>query len=171
MTFDDKIRHEKLQYDVNIEPTEISVLSSEKIEKQECFTGKETLSSGQGRVIEEARFAYSTLRKASKNKQKTIEDEREKQIEAIKNRVEKQLLDTDKKSNTTLFSKDVLTEEAMYQSIKITKIKKEINRNDLIHKTGNRKKVKKFEEKFVMMNILEKMHLENKKKSKTGLKN
>ena len=70
-----------------------------------------------------------------------------------------------------MFSKDVLTEEAMYQSIKITKIKKEINRNDLIHKTGNRKKVKKFEEKFVMMNILEKMHLENKKKSKTGLKN
>ena len=65
-----------------------------------------------------------------------------------------------------MFSKNVLTEEAIAQSTKITKIKKEINRNDLIHKTGNKKKVKKFEEKFIKMNLLERMHLKNKKNKK-----
>ena len=63
-----------------------------------------------------------------------------------------------------MFSKNVLTEEAIAQSLKITKIKKDINKNDLIHKTGNKKKVKKFEDKFIKMNLIERLHLKNKKK-------
>ena len=39
MTIDDKIRDEKLQYDVNREATKISALSSGKIDKYEYLTG------------------------------------------------------------------------------------------------------------------------------------
>ena len=42
----------------------------------------------------------------------TIEHHREKQINALENRIEKEFLDTDKKSITPLFSKDFLNENA-----------------------------------------------------------
>ena len=45
MTFDDKIRDGKLQYDINREAAEISTLSSGKIDKYEYRTGKEILPS------------------------------------------------------------------------------------------------------------------------------
>ena len=41
-----------------------------------------------------------------------------------------------------MFSKDFLTEEAIDELIKITKIEKEVNRDDLIYKTSNKKKDK-----------------------------
>ena len=52
MTIDDKIRDEKLQYDINREATKISALSSRKIDKYEFLTGKEILPPDQIRVIE-----------------------------------------------------------------------------------------------------------------------
>ena len=39
MTIDDKIRDEKLQYDINREAAKISVLSSGKLDKNENLTG------------------------------------------------------------------------------------------------------------------------------------
>ena len=42
----DKIRNEKLQYDINREAVKISVVSSGKIDKYEYLTGKERLPSG-----------------------------------------------------------------------------------------------------------------------------
>ena len=42
----DKIRDEKLQYDINREAVKISVVSSGKIDKYESLTGKERLPSG-----------------------------------------------------------------------------------------------------------------------------
>ena len=42
----DKIRDEKLQYDINREAVKISVVSSGKIDKYEYLTGKEGLPSG-----------------------------------------------------------------------------------------------------------------------------
>ena len=39
MIFDDNIRDEKLQYDINIEAAKISVLSSGKLDKNENLTG------------------------------------------------------------------------------------------------------------------------------------
>ena len=42
----DKIRDEKLQYDINREAVKISVVSSGKIDKYEYLTGKERLPSG-----------------------------------------------------------------------------------------------------------------------------
>ena len=40
MTIDDKIRHEKSQYDINREATKISAFSFWKIDKYEYLTGE-----------------------------------------------------------------------------------------------------------------------------------
>ena len=40
MTIDDKIKDEKLQYDINREAAKISAISSGKIDKYEYLTGK-----------------------------------------------------------------------------------------------------------------------------------
>ena len=63
MTIDDKIKDEKLQYDINREAAKMSVLSSGKINKYEHLTGKEILPSDQSRIIEQANFTYSLLSK------------------------------------------------------------------------------------------------------------
>ena len=73
MTIDDKIRDEKLQYDINREAGKISTLSSGKIDKYECLTKYEKiLPPDQGRVIEQAKFTYSPLGNVQKNKQKQL---------------------------------------------------------------------------------------------------
>ena len=56
MTTDDKIRDEKLQYDINREAAEISALSSGKIDKYEYLTDEEILPSNQRLTIEQAKF-------------------------------------------------------------------------------------------------------------------
>ena len=43
-----------------------------------------------------------------------------------------------KKSITTLFQKEFVTEEAIYALNKIKEIEQKFNRNDLIHKTGGK---------------------------------
>ena len=40
MTIDDKIRDEKVQYNINIEAAKIPALSSEKIDRYEYFAGE-----------------------------------------------------------------------------------------------------------------------------------
>ena len=84
MTVDDKIRDEKLQYDINRKAAQISALSSGKIDKYTYVTGEETQPSDQRRVIEQAKFTYSSLRKALEKQTKTTEDQAKKQIKAIK---------------------------------------------------------------------------------------
>ena len=64
MTIDNKIRDEKLQYDINREGVKISPLSSAKIGTYEYLTGEEILPSNQRQTIEQAKFAYSLLGKA-----------------------------------------------------------------------------------------------------------
>ena len=68
MTIDDKIKDEKLQYDINREAANISALSSGKIDKYEYLTGEEILPSDQNRIIEQAKFRHSPLGKAVKSK-------------------------------------------------------------------------------------------------------
>ena len=84
MTIDDKIRDEKLQYDINREAAKISALSSGKIDKYEYLTGEEILPPDQGGVIKQDKFAYSFLRKAFEKRTKTIDEQRKKQAEALK---------------------------------------------------------------------------------------
>ena len=73
MTIDDKIKDEKLQEDINREAAKISALSSGKIDKYEYLTVEEILPSDQSRIIEQAKFRYSPLRKAFEKQIKTIE--------------------------------------------------------------------------------------------------
>ena len=60
MTIEDQIR-----YDINREAAKISTLSSDKIDKYEYLTGEEILPSNQQQIIEQAKFTYSPLGKAS----------------------------------------------------------------------------------------------------------
>ena len=84
MAINDQVRDEKLQYDINWEAAKISALSSGKIHKYEYLTGEDILPSIQQQIIEQANFTYSPLGKAFEKQIKTIEDQEEKQIDAIK---------------------------------------------------------------------------------------
>ena len=64
MTIDDKIKDEKLQYDINREAAKLSALSSGKIDKHEYLRGEEILPSDQIRITEQAKLTYSSLGKA-----------------------------------------------------------------------------------------------------------
>ena len=63
MKIDARIRHEKLQYDIDTEAGKISPLPSDKIDKYDHLTGEEILPLDQSRVIEQANFTYSPLEK------------------------------------------------------------------------------------------------------------
>ena len=52
MTVDDKIRDEKLQYDINRKAAKVSALSFGKIDENDFLTGEEILPSDQSRIIE-----------------------------------------------------------------------------------------------------------------------
>ena len=73
----DKIRNEKMQYNINREVAKISVLSSGKIDKYEYFTGEEILPCNQKQIIEQTKFAYSPLGKP-------FQKQTAKQVGAIK---------------------------------------------------------------------------------------
>ena len=64
MTIVDKIKDEKLQYDINRETAKISALSSGKIDKYEYLRGEEILPSDQGTIIKQSNFTHSPLSKA-----------------------------------------------------------------------------------------------------------
>ena len=51
---DDRIRDEKLQFNINREAAKISALSSNKIDQYEYLTGKEILPSNQKQIKEQA---------------------------------------------------------------------------------------------------------------------
>ena len=61
MAIDDKIKDEKIQYDIKREATKISALSSGKTDTYEYLTGKEVLPSDQSRIIEQIKLKYSPL--------------------------------------------------------------------------------------------------------------
>ena len=71
MTIDDEIRDEKLQYDINREVEKIAL--SGKIDKYEYLTDEEILSFNQRQIVEQAKFAYSSLGKAFEQQTKTTE--------------------------------------------------------------------------------------------------
>ena len=58
MTVDDKIRNEKLQYDINREASKILALLSGKIDKDEYLTSEEISPYNQRQITEQAKFAY-----------------------------------------------------------------------------------------------------------------
>ena len=83
MIIDDRIRGEKLQHGIDRKAAKISALSSGKIDRYEYLNGKEILPSNQQQIIEQGKFTYSPLGKAFKKQIKTIEDQGQKQVEAL----------------------------------------------------------------------------------------
>ena len=77
MTNDNKVRDEKLKYDINRKAWEISALSFGNIDQYEYLTCEDILPSNQNQLIEKINFNIFLLEKISKNKQtnkkKTIE--------------------------------------------------------------------------------------------------
>ena len=90
MTTNDQIRDEKLRYNINREASKISALSSGKIHKYEYLTGEDILTSNQQQIIEQAKFTYSPLGKAFEKQIKTIEDQGQKQVDALENQKPKE---------------------------------------------------------------------------------
>ena len=100
MTINYQIRDEKLQYEINREAAQISALSSGKIHKYEYLTGEDLFSSNQKQIIEHAKFTYSALGKAFKKQIKIIEDQGQKQVDALKDlKPKEQTKSTEDKSN------------------------------------------------------------------------
>ena len=79
-----EMKNYSMQYDINREATEISALSSGKIYKYEYLPHEDILPSNQQQIIEQAKFTYSPLGKAFEKQIKTIEDQGEKQVDALK---------------------------------------------------------------------------------------
>ena len=120
MTIDNKIKDEKLQYDVNREATKILALSSGKIDKYEYLTADEILPSDQSRTTKLAKFTYSPLSKAFEKQIKTIEEQGKKQVEALE--VLKSI--TQKLTIEHAIPKHTLSEEAITELNKIKEIEK-----------------------------------------------
>ena len=83
MIIDEKIRDEKLQYNINRKAAKISALSSNKIHKYGYLTGEDISPSSNQQIIEQARFNYSPLGKAFDKQIKTMEDQGKKQADAL----------------------------------------------------------------------------------------
>ena len=83
MTIEDRIKDEKLRYDINRETAKISDLSSGKLDKYEYLTSEEILPSNQQQIIEQTKFTYSPLGKAFEKQTKIIENQGKKQVDAL----------------------------------------------------------------------------------------
>ena len=64
MTTDEKIKDEKLQYDINRGEEKIPALSSGKIDKYEYLSGEKILPFNPRQIIEQAKFASSPFTQA-----------------------------------------------------------------------------------------------------------
>ena len=84
MAINHQVRDEKTQYDINREAAKISAFSPGKIHKYQYLTGEDILPFNQQQIIEQAKFTYSPLGKAFEKQIKTIEDQGQKQIDALK---------------------------------------------------------------------------------------
>ena len=138
MTINDKMKDEKLQYNINREAAKVSALSSGKVHKYEYLTGEDILPSTQQQIIEQTKFTYSPLGKAFDKQIKTIEDQGKKQVDALNT------LKSDNKiikkytydPNDTLFifkQKEIFNKLVDERLEKITDLDKKVNSDDLIY--------------------------------------
>ena len=132
MTIEDKIKDEKLQYDINREAAKISALSSGKIDRYEYLTGEEILPSNQQQIIEQAKCTYSPLGKTFEKQRKTTEDQGEKQIKAIQDN-KRQLNNDDDYKDKLLLSKEREIFKDLYNKRldKIEELNNKIDYNNL----------------------------------------
>ena len=88
---DDKIRDEKLQYNIDRQAAKKSALSSWKIDKYESLTGEEMLLTDQKKVIKQAKLTYFPLEKKFEIQTKRLKRKEEKQVKALKALMEEEL--------------------------------------------------------------------------------
>ena len=131
MTIEDQIKDEKLQYDINREAAKISALSSGKIDKYEYLTGEEILPSNQQQIIQQAKFNYSSLGKALEKQRKNIEDQGEKQVDALKTSYKK-LPSIKDFVPTEKFNPEIIAEIK-----RIEELEKKVDRNKMVYKATN----------------------------------
>ena len=132
MNNEDQIKDEKLQYDINREAAKISALSSGKIDKYEYLTGEEILPSNQQQIIQQAKFNYSPLGKALEKQRKTIEDQGEKQVDALKTSYKK-LPSIKDFVPTEKFNLEIINEIK-----RIEEIEKNIDRDKIVYKSTSK---------------------------------
>ena len=134
MAIEDQIRGKKIQYYINREVAEISALSSGKIDKYEYLNGEEILPSNQEQIIQQAKFTYSPLGKAFEKQAKTIEDQGEKQVNALKSleSSDKQLLPI-----KDFISKEGLNPEIADEIERIEEEEKKADRSKIVYKGSN----------------------------------
>ena len=158
MTIDEQIKNEKLQYDINREPAEISVLSSGKTNKCGYLTGEEILPSNQKQIIEQAKFTYRRLGKAFEKQTKTIEDQGEKQIKSIQNQGQvktiKKYIYEDEESSFILEQKEIFNKLADERLEQITELNRKINPYDLIYRYKGPTADAKFNEYYNALSLL-----------------
>ena len=135
MTIEDRIKDEKLQYDINREAAKISALSSGKLDKYEYLTGEEILPSNQQQIIQQAKFNYSPLGKAIEKEIKTIKDHGGKQVVALES------LNVPNKKLSSI--KDFIPIENLNPEIineikRIEEIEKKVDRNKMFYKGSNK---------------------------------
>ena len=132
MTINDQIRDKKLQYDINRAGANISALSSGKIHKYEYLTGEDILPSNQQQIIEQAKFTYSPSGKAFEKQIKTIEEQGEKQIDALKDlKPKEQTKSIEDKSNNQPKA-TIISNEPINESKKLmTKLYDSVDYNNL----------------------------------------
>ena len=113
----------------------IERLSSGKLDKYEYLTGEEILPSNQQQIIQQAKFTYSPLGKALDKQRKTIEDQGEKQVDALEF-----LKDSDKKLTPIkdFIPIENLNPEIINEIKRIEEIEKQIDRNRMVYKGTNK---------------------------------
>ena len=132
MTIEDQIKDEKLQYDINREAAKISALSSGKIDNYEYLTGEEILPSNQQQIIQQAKFNYSPLGKALEKQRKTIEDQGEKQVDALKTSYKKL------PSIKDFVPIEKFNPEIIAEIKRIQEIEKNVDRDKMVYKSTSR---------------------------------
>ena len=133
MTINEKIRDEKLQYDINREAVKIS---SGKIPKQEYLTGEDILPSNHQQIIEQAKLNYSPLGKAFDKQIKTIEDQGKKQLDALNTLKSNNNKKLEIKNENTIPKSTFANDEAKEEFNKIKKLEKKLDREKLVYDAG-----------------------------------
>ena len=129
----DQIRDEKLQYNIKRKAAKIPALSSGKNHKYEYLTGKDILPSNQQQIIEQTKFTYSPLGKAFEKQIKTIEDQGEKQIDALNDLKPKAITyKSDDDNDKTSISKEIYNEILEERIDEILQMSKEIIHSNLV---------------------------------------
>ena len=138
MTIDDKIRDEKLRYEINREAAKISVKTLDTPYKYETLTSEKIIHSDQKQLIEQIKFKYGPLGKALEKQTKTFEDQGEKQIKVIQYQrhvktIKKYAFD-DECSPRISKQKEIFNEVADKRLNEITELDKNVNLDDLIYR-------------------------------------